>query len=103
MTFCKRVPSILAVMVCAGAVAALTLTVVPPPAIAQNQEVTDTTETEAETLLPDGRTLAEWLLEAYVLLDKGQHTRVLVEWEHAPVSWVIFQPYWKLRNKRCRA
>ena len=68
---------ILAAKLCAAAVAAVALAVVSLSAIGQNQEVTDTTETE--TMLPDGRTLAEWLLEADVLLDAGHHTRALVE------------------------
>ena len=65
----------LAAKLCIAAVAAASLIVVPLLAIAQNQEVTDTTE----ILLPDGRTLAEWLLEADALLNTGQYARALVE------------------------
>lgn len=67
----------LATKFCTAAVAAAALTVVPLSTTAQNWEVTDTMETQP--MLPDGRTLAEWSLEAYALLESGQHTRALVE------------------------
>ena len=66
---------VLAAKVCTAAVVAATLTVASLSAAVQNQKARDTTE----TMLPDGRTLTEWALEAYGLLNTGQHTRALVE------------------------